>query len=137
MNMGAAIFAFLSENLSIGERVHPLSLPQKALAPAIAFKRISDVPVLTHDNAQSHPLYDGTLYVVSRYQFDCYGETYDDAEALADELVAVASGYSGMWGDVRVDRVDPDARVDDWDEGPKLYRVMQDLFIGHHTAAES
>ena len=135
--MSEAIFDFLSVNLSVGDRISPLSIPQQTEVPAMAFRRISDSPVITHDSAQTHPLYDGSRYVVSRYQFDCYDVTIGGAEALADELVLLTAGYKGLWGDVEIDRVDPDVRVDDWDEKPGLYRVVQDLLIGHRVAVSS
>jgi hypothetical protein len=46
-------------------------------------------------------------------------------------------GYRGTWGEVEVDSVLPDVRLDDWDETPGVWRVIQDLIIGHRTAPGS
>jgi hypothetical protein len=137
MSLGAGIYDFLADNLSIGERVYPLALPQDVTLPAITYQVISDVPTLSHSTAQDHPTYTGTLRSDSRVQFDCYGTTYDEAEALCDELRALVVGYRGFWGDVEVDSVLPDIRLDDRDEAPDVWRVICDLIIGHRTAASS
>lgn len=137
MSLGAGIFDFMSVGLSVGQRVYPLSLPQRAVMPALTYQVISDVPVVSHSDAQDHDTFTGTRYSVARVQFNCYGSTYDEAEALCDELLAYAVGYRGTWGDVEVDSVIADIRLDDRDEAPALYRVIQDVQIGHRTAAGS
>jgi hypothetical protein len=131
--LAAGIVDFMSAGLSVGDRVYPLALPQDVDLPALAYRIVSDVPVISHSSQQDHVTYSGTRYSVTRVQFDCYALTYDEAEALADELLAYAAGYRGLWGSVEVDRVDPDIRTDDWDEAPRLYRVIQDIFVGHRV----
>jgi hypothetical protein len=137
MSLAAGIFDFLSTGLSVGDRVYPLTLPQDVTLPALTFQVISDIPTLSHDVAQDHPLYTGARRSDTRVQFDCYGSTYDDAEALADELHTLAVGYRGFWGAIEVDSVLPDNRLDDRDEAPDVWRVICDLIIGHRTAAGS
>lgn len=137
MSFGAGIFAFMSTGLSVGTRVYPLTLKQRGALPAMTYQVISDVPVVVHDDQQDHPAYTGTRYSVARVQFNCYGNTYDEAEALCDELLSLAVGYRGSWGAVEVSSVIPETRLDDWEEAPALYRVIQDLQIGHRTAASS
>ena len=102
----------------MGERVYPLTLPQGVTLPAVDVPGISDIPRSRHSTAQDHPACTGVERTVSRVQFSCYGTTYDEAEALADELASLAVGYRGTWGDVEVDSVIPDLRIDDWDRGP-------------------
>jgi hypothetical protein len=136
MSLAAGIFDFMS-GLSVGERVYPMALPQDVTLPALVYRVVSDVPELSHSTAQDHPTHTGVRYSTTRVQFDCYGSTYDEAEALCDELLDLAVGYRGLWGDVEVDRVTHDVRIDDWDEGPGIYRVIQDLHVGHRTAATS
>lgn len=137
MSFGAGIFDFMSSGLSVGERVYPLALPQRVELPAMTFQVISDRPLVSHSDAQDATTYTGIRYSVSRVQFNCYGSTYDQAEALCDELLALAVGYRGQWGDVEVDSVIADIRLDDWEGEPSLYRVIQDIEIGHRTAAGS
>jgi hypothetical protein len=136
MSLAAGIFDFMS-GLSVGDRVYPMSLPQGVELPALVYRVVSDVPTISHSTAQDHPTYTGIRHSFTRLQFDAYAESYDEAEALRDELVAYAAGYRGLWGDVEVDSVIPDLRLDDWDEAPVLYRVIQDLIVGHRAGASS
>jgi len=137
MSFAAGIYTFLSDNLSVGERVYPLTLPQGVTLPAITYQVVSDVMTTSHSTAQDHPTWTGLARSDSRVQFDCYGSTYDEAEALCDELRLLTVGYRGTWGEVEVDSVLPDVRLDDWDETPGVWRVIQDLIIGHRTAPGS
>jgi hypothetical protein len=137
MSLGAGIFDFMSAGLSVGERVFPLTLPQGVQLPALTYQVVSDVPTLSHSTAQDHPTYTGLERTVSRIQLNCYGSTYDEAEALCDELRVLTVGYRGYWGDVEIDSVIPDIRLDDFDEAPGIWRVIQDLMVGHRTAAGS
>ena len=137
MSLGAGIFDFLSTGLSVGDRVYPLTIPQDVTLPAVVFRVVSDVATISHSTAQDHPSYTGLERSDTRVQFDCYGRDYDEAEALCDELRLLAVGYRGFWGEVEIDSVLPDVRLDDWDETPGVWRVIQDLIIGHRTAAAS
>lgn len=136
MSFAAGIADFMS-GLSVGDRVYPLSQPQNVTLPAIVYRVISDLPEVTHSDAKDHPTYTGIRYSKARVQFDCLGETYDDAEALADELLQFAVGFKGLWGDVEVDSVIPELRLDDWDPDPVVYRVIQDLIVGHRAVPTS
>jgi hypothetical protein len=137
VSLGTGIYEFLSDGMSVGERVYPLTLPQRVTLPAVTFQVISDIPTLSHSTAQDHPAWTGAERTDSRVQFSCYGSTYDEAEALCDELRSLAVGYRGSWGDVEVDSVIPDLRIDDWDQEPGVWRVIQDMIVGHRTAAAS
>jgi hypothetical protein len=127
----------MSAGLSVGERVYPLALPQDVTLPALTFRVVSDTPTMSHSTAQDSPTWTGRIRSDTRVQFECYASDYDGAEALCDELRALAVGYRGYWGDVEVDSVLPDIRLDDWDPSPGVWRVIQDLIIGHRTAAGS
>jgi hypothetical protein len=133
VSLGAGICDFLEAGL--GVEVYPLALPQRVLLPAMTYRVVSDVPTISHATAQDHPAHTGAQRSDTRVQFECYGRTYDEAETLCDDLRALAVGYRGPWGDVEVDSVLPDIRLDDRDEAPDLWRVTQDLIIGHRTAA--
>lgn len=135
--LGPAIFEFFSTGLSVGDRVYPLSLPQGATVPAVVYRVISDDPTVTHSDDQQSPTYTGIRASVSRVQFDCLANTYDDAEDLRDELVDLAVGYRGMWGSLEIQSVIPDLRLDDWDPDVGQYRVIQDLMIGHRAVPTS
>lgn len=135
--IGPAIHDFMSDNLSVGARVYPMTLPQTVTLPAIVYRVVSDDPSVTHSDAQDSPTYTGIRHSFTRIQFDCVARTYDEAEALCDELLDVAVGYSGMWGPEEIDSVRPELRLDDWDPDVALYRVIQDLIVGHRAVPTS
>lgn len=115
--------------LSIGERVYPLTLPQGVTLPALTYRLVSDVTAPEHQLAQGHPLYDGHRYQESRIQFDAYGDTFDDAEALSNELMTAITGYRGPWGNVQVESVLPDLSLDDYEPETNRWRRISDYFI--------
>src|SRR5262245_22393499 len=134
MSLSAGLFDFLSAGMSVGERVQPLSLPKGAELPFLTYRIISDDLSTTHATLQDSPARSSWDHRFTRVQFDCYAASYDEAEALCDELRAYAIGYVGMWDDVEVDAViDADVRLDDWDEGPGVYRSITDLIVGHRV----
>lgn len=137
MSLAAGVFEFLSDGLSIGERIYPLTLPQDVTLPALTYRIVSDEPTISHSTDQQSPTFTGIRHAFTRVQFDAYADTYDDADALRDELVTVAVGYRGLWGEEEIDSVRPDIRLDDFEEAPALYRVIQDLIVGHRAGASS
>jgi hypothetical protein len=138
MSLGAGIFDFMSAGLSVGDRVYPLALPQDVTLPALIYRVVSDTPTMSHSTVQDSPTWTGAIRSDTRVQFEAYALTYDEAEALADELEAYAVGYRGLWGDVEVDQVyHAGVRLDDREEDPGLWRVLIDLIVGHRTAISS
>jgi hypothetical protein len=81
----------------VGDRAYPLEFPQNPIYPAILWKIVSTPRRYTHTGN------DGLLRV--RVQFDCVGETYDDACAVRDAVVEALDGYTGTPGGVRVQRI--------------------------------
>ena len=74
----------------VGTRIFPLKLPQAPTFPAITYQMIS--------GGRSHT-YGGAVGLASpRFQFDCWGATYLQAEALAEALRIRLDGFSGAMG---------------------------------------
>jgi hypothetical protein len=129
MSLAAGIFDFLSETLSVGDRVYPLSLPQGTELPAVTYQLISDSERVTNSTQHDHPTFDGEPLSRQRVQFNSYGRTYDEAEALDAELRSVAVGYRGLWGAVYVGSVLPMLALDDYEPSTNLYRRIRDLTV--------
>jgi hypothetical protein len=87
------------------------------------------VTLLVHDLAQDHPLYTGERNDESRIQFNAYGATFEDAEALGNELKALITGYRGLWGDVQVESVLPALSLDDYEPDTGKWRRITDYYI--------
>jgi hypothetical protein len=130
VSLGAAIFTHLPDVLSVGERVYPMSLPQGAELPAVTWQLVSDDPLVSHDWAQDHPLYDARRYEQSRIQFSTWAGSFDDAEELAEELRTAITGYRGLWGDVQIESVLPVLSLDDYEPETGLFRRIGDYVIG-------
>lgn len=129
MSLAAGTYTFLSAGLSVGNRVYPLTLPQNATLPALTHQLVSELPVPTHQWAQGNPLYDGTRYKQARVQFNAYGDTFDEAESLSNELEALITGYRGLWGDVQVESVLPVYSLDDYEPNVGKWRRITDYYI--------
>lgn len=136
MSLSAGIFAFLSDNLSVSERVYPLRLPEGVALPALTYQLVSEIPEPTHSWAQDHPTYDGRRYEEARVQFNAYGPDFDSAEALSDELKAAITGYRGAWGDVQIESVLPQLALDDYDPDTQVWRRVTDFLIAWNGGAQ-
>jgi hypothetical protein len=132
LSLGAAIYAHLPAVLSTGNRIYPLTLPQRVTLPAHVWQLVGDNPLLTHDNAQAHPLYSGARYEQSRLQFSTWANSYDAAEAASLELRTAITGYRGTWGDVEIESVEPVLSLDDYEPETGLFRRISDYTISWH-----
>lgn len=71
----------------VGERLHPLVMPQAPTLPAITYQ------VISSRHAQSHSGVSG--YGISRVQFSCYARAYDQVRSLALALLRALAAYRG------------------------------------------
>lgn len=127
--LSPGIYDFLSGVLSVGQRVYPLTLPQGAVLPALTYQLVAETGLATHDWAQDHPLYDGLRDEEARVQFNAYGDTFDEAEALSNELKAAITGYRGLWGQVQIESVLPVLSLDDYEPATQSWRRVTDYQI--------
>lgn len=77
----------------VGDRVHWLRKPASVAVRPYLNLQIVDAPVDYHTQGETN------LYR-TQVQCDLWGETYMDAKAARDALVAAVSGYVGTLGDV-------------------------------------
>lgn len=110
MSVETDLFGFLTASAPtlgplVGSRIYPLTIPQESDMPAIAYSRISNPQRRTQDGAHLWS---------PRYQFDCKGKTYDDADAVAEALIADLEGKRfGSLKLVLEDGAGPDEREPD------------------------
>lgn len=125
--IGTVLVNALAGNTSAGARIEPIALGQSPTLPAIVYQGISRAADAAHDGG-------GTFEV--RVQLSCWGATYDEAHALADEVEAVLDGarFDGV-------RFLAEGRLDDEDEstrqGDQLgrCRVIADYMAMHARSA--
>lgn len=93
MNLGEALYSHLSGNAGVsalvGARVFPVVVPQGEPRPAIAYFKVSDPPGRTFGRR---------FFARPRYQFNCWGVTYESARAVGDAVKAALETYAGMMG---------------------------------------
>ena len=99
----------------IGARCYPLRLPDTPTFPALSYQRISSSEKAGTSGVH-HP----------RYQFDCWGTTYVQAEAVAVQVEAAfaehrAAGTPDYRGGQRV------GQLDTYDPATGRYRVIVDM----------
>ncbi len=120
--LGKSIFAQLTSAADVaalvGTRVYPLIQPQPAIAPSIVYQVVIDTPLNTLDGCNAADIYQ------SRVQIDAYGNTYAEAQAVADAANAVfGSQKSQRFTSVRL------TRRDLYESDTKLHRVSMDFSI--------
>jgi len=94
MRLEEALYAHLSGDADVaalvGDRIYPLLVPQDADLPALAYQRISGVPIYAHDGPPG--------LARARVQITCLGRSYSEAKDLAARVRAALSGYRGTMG---------------------------------------
>jgi hypothetical protein len=74
----------------VGSRIYPVSLPEDATLPAIAFKLIG---------SQSWPTFDTIGFQRKRFEFSCYATTYLVAITIKAALISILDRYTGTLSD--------------------------------------
>lgn len=104
----------------IGDRVYPLLMPQQTVSS------YSNKPCIVYRESgiQTDETFCGTeAEVITRYDFDCYGITYDSAKATATALQATLLDYEGTLCYTVVTRVKQTGMLDLLDPEPGLFRT--------------
>jgi hypothetical protein len=123
------MYDYLS-TLSIGNRVYPRVLPKDAVLPAITYQVIPAVgPLKVHSDVHDGTGPPGGLFMRTRVQWDCWGDTYADAESLARELRHAIQGFSGMMGALEIGAVFVDIDMDSYDQEVGIYRRIMDGMV--------
>ena len=121
------LFDFLSDSgLSCGSRIYPSTLPQGVTLPAIVYSLVSNPPEMTQSGPSSlrYP----------KYQLDCYADgedAYLDAARLADQVITVIDGYTGLMGSITVHAGFRDEMRDNHDPETSRYWVSVDVILWH------
>jgi hypothetical protein len=122
MSLESAMFDFLSDLLSVGERIYPMGKrPQEGELPAVTYALVAG-PV-------SHYSHAGATDREVSYQFDCWAADADEAMDLASELLEVIDGFRGDWGEYRIGSCFVSIALDDHEPDFGLYRRMWQVAI--------
>ncbi|CAK0778999.1 conserved hypothetical protein [Gammaproteobacteria bacterium] len=123
-----AIYSLLTGDAGIAAvvstRVYPVTLPQNAVLPAIAFTRISTSRALTHDGS--------TQIAESSFQISCFHTNVKSAKTLAGLVRAKLHGYKGTVGSdvIQVTEV-VDEGPDIWEPDLEEYQIPLEVVFSH------
>ena len=115
--MTKLIEAYLKSELKTltGYEAYPLIKPSKVTLPCMTYKKISGI---------EHRSHSGTDARQSRYQIDCWGDTYAKAKNLAETLIAGLDGNKTNW---KLSTVENELEV--MEEEENLYRVIIEIYL--------
>ena len=122
MTVGADLRTFLLADTaiaaSIAARVYPVQLPQKPTLPAIAYRIVSGF--------RPHSMPNTRGLARPRVQIDCYSDSYEGAQTLADLVRKRLDAYRGAAGTATWQGVFFSNENDDFDPDTKLYTLSRD-----------
>lgn len=118
MTVGALVKARLTgysgTSAIVGTRVYPLRLPQNPTYEAITYQRISNGP----QNGS-------TEIRESRWQINCWAQTYAEAHTLAGQVKAAFEN----WTDDNIKMAYVANEIDDDNDEVKVYRTIVDVML--------
>lgn len=114
MSIRSALFTYLAGKAGVTAivgtspvRIYPVVRPQGGDMPALTYARMSG----GHD----HNLQGSSGTAIPTFELDCFGDTYAQADALAEAIRQVMQGFSGTMGSVAVKSVILDDESDGYD----------------------
>lgn len=121
-----ALFAHLTAwpylSAQTGDRVYPMSIPNDASLPAVAYQRISGRRLVTHGGPAG--------LAEARIQITIVGADYEEAKELAGLIRAYLEGYRGMMGGIcDVYNCTTESEIDGYGEQTEAVTVRLDLFF--------
>ena len=105
----------------IGLRLYPIKLPQNPTYPAVTYREISDIGLLTHGGPVG--------FDKARYQFDFYGRDYSQCRAVADAFRAYLEGYHGLMGEINISVIVFLNSNGEWGDEVEVFRISQDYRV--------
>jgi hypothetical protein len=122
--IGTAIASILS---SVTANVAGSREPDSPGSKWVVYHMISDVPHPTKDGVSTYDKY--------RFQLDCWGRTYSDADTLAASVKSAMDGYTGTVSSVVIDLIRFDGEYDgvqsieEMESREDFFRRIQDYII--------
>lgn len=101
----------------VGTRIYPVKLPQAATYEAITYQRISN----TATNGS-------TSLRESRFQIDCWAQTYAETQVLAAAVKAALEEYKKV-ATPGIKQSYVINELDDYDDDVRVYRTIIDVIL--------
>ena len=119
MTIEQGLYTYLSEQLDVP--VHSILFPDGITFPAVRLQRIAGKPLVTHDGDCG--METGLM------QVSCFAATYAAAKALAGEVKAALSGYTGEMGELNDATAFVQNEVDIYEPGARVHQTVLDVTI--------
>lgn len=107
----------------VGQRIFPITVPQDATLPAIAYQRVDSPRDMAHDGPSG--------LVWPRVQVTCIAARYETAKLLAREVRRALNGVQGTINGVAVGGVFVEDDLDGHGEASDVWTVRMDVIIYH------
>lgn len=114
----AALAANSGVTALVSTRIYPIKLPQPPTYPAITYQRISN----TAQNGS-------TALRETRYQIDCWADTYTPTQTLAAAVKAALEEYKKTNATPGIKQAYIINELDDYDDDVKAYRTIVDVIL--------
>lgn len=102
----------------VNTRIYPLKLPQPPTYEAISYQRISNTEQV------------GTTALrESRWQINCWAETYGETQVLAAAVKAALEEFTDTNQVPRIKMSRVVNETDDYDDSAKVYRTIVDVML--------
>jgi hypothetical protein len=122
MSIAARLRGALSGNSGVttlvSTRIYPLKLPQNPTYEAISFQRISNTP--TNGNTDLRE---------SRWQINCWADTYVESQALALAVKTALEEYKDTTATPGIKQAYVANEQDDYDDDAKVFRTIVDVIL--------
>lgn len=122
MTIAARLRGALSGNSGVtnlvSTRIYPLKLPQNPTYEAISYQRISNTP--TNGNTDLRE---------SRWQINCWADTYAESQALALAVKTALEEYKDTTATPGIKQAYVANEQDDYDEDVKVFRTIVDVIL--------
>lgn len=92
----------------VGTRIYPVALPQKATRPALTYSRVT--------GGHYHNLTSATGAAIPTFEIDCWADSYEGADVLAEAVRQEMQGLRGTWGSDAVKSVVLDDEEDSYSD---------------------
>lgn len=105
----------------VGTRVIPVTLPEPPILPALTYQ---------FAGGSSQPTFETSGMQKQRVQFDCWGQSYDDAASLRAALIAALNGYQGALSDgTYLQNAELLQSMDFFENEARQYRCMVEFYL--------
>lgn len=122
MTIGALVKAALSGNSGVtnlvSTRIYPLLLPQHPTLEAISYQRISNTGTFGSTDLRE-----------SRWQINCWAETYAETQVLAAAVKTLFEEYTDTDQTPGIKMARVVNETDDYDDDSKTYRTIVDVIL--------